>query len=77
NLGGGFHRPDLDSVCDALTRQLSGTVDWIGNMRALASVATEIYEVGPSRPLRGFFKAAGREVTEIVSVVSAERGLAA
>ncbi|MEO7092847.1 MAG: ACP S-malonyltransferase, partial [Polyangiales bacterium] len=25
NLGGGFHRPDLDSVCDALTRQLSGT----------------------------------------------------
>jgi [acyl-carrier-protein] S-malonyltransferase len=77
NLTGGFHRPELDALCDALTRQLSGTVDWIGNMRALASVATAIYEVGPSRPLRGFFKAAGREVTAIVSVVSAERGLAA
>ncbi len=77
NLTGGFHRPERAAIIDALTRQLSGTVDWIGNMRALLGVAEEIYEVGPGRPLRGFFKSAGREVTAIISVTSAERSLAA
>ena len=77
NLTGDFHRPDREAIVDALTRQLSGTVDWISNMRALSSVAEEIYEVGPGRPLRGFFKSTGRDVTAIISVTSAERGLAA
>ncbi len=77
NLAGGFHRADVSSLIDGLTRQLSGTVDWIANMRALTEAATEIYEVGPGRPLRGFFKSTGREVTAIISVSSAERGLAA
>jgi len=75
NLTGGFHRPELESLLEALTRQLSGTVDWIANMRALSDVASEIYEVGPGRPLRGFFKSAGREVTAILSVRTAEKGL--
>ena len=39
--------------------------------------ATEIVEVGPHRPLRGFFKSIGREVMSIVSVRTAEKGLAA
>ncbi len=77
NLTGAFHQPELAPILDALTRQLSGTVDWIGNMRALSSVADTIYEVGPNRPLRGFFKSEGRDVTAIVSVRSAEMGLAA
>ena len=77
NLHGGFHRPERASIIDALTRQVSGTVDWIANMHALCGVATEIYEVGPSRPLRGFFSTLGREVTTIVSVKAAERGRAA
>ncbi|MBI2388038.1 MAG: ACP S-malonyltransferase [Deltaproteobacteria bacterium] len=75
NLTGRFHRPELEPLLDALTRQLSGTVDWIGNMRALGDAASEIYEVGPGRPLRGFFKSAGREVTAILSVKTAEKGL--
>lgn len=76
NLTGTFHVPDKDHLLDALTRQISGTVDWIGDMRALAAAADEIVEVGPNRPLRGFFKALGRDVTSIVSVTSAEKGLA-
>lgn len=75
NLTGGFHRTELEPLRDALTRQLSGTVDWIGNMRALGGAASDIYEVGPGRPLRGFFKSTGREVTAILSVKTAEKGL--
>jgi len=73
NLRGGFHRPD--DLLDALTEQISGTVDWVANMRALQGVADKIYEVGPNRPLRGFFKSVGRDITSIVSVKVAQREL--
>ena len=73
NLRGGFHR--ADDLLEALTRQMSGTVDWIANMRTLMSTADRIYEIGPNRPLRGFFKSAGREIMSIISLNSAERGL--
>ena len=77
NLTGHFHLPELTAVLDALRRQIRGTVDWIANMRSLSEAATEIVEVGPHRPLRGFFKSIGREVMSIVSVRTAEKGLAA
>ncbi|AKU95801.1 Malonyl CoA-acyl carrier protein transacylase [Labilithrix luteola] len=68
NLTGGFHVADREAVLDALTRQISGTVDFIANMRVLASAADRICEVGPGRPLRGFFRAIGRDVASVVSV---------
>lgn len=74
NLTGGFHEPEEKPLLDALTRQISGTVDWIGNMRALASAATDVFEIGPNRPLRGFFKTLGRDVVSILSVKTAEKG---
>ncbi|MBI2892237.1 MAG: ACP S-malonyltransferase [Deltaproteobacteria bacterium] len=77
NLTGRFHRPDPSEVIDALTRQIGATVDWIGDMRALAEAAATIVEVGPSRPLRGFFRALGREVVSVVSVRTAQKGLGA
>lgn len=77
NLTGAFHVPQKPSVIDALTGQISGTVDWISNMQALAAAADEIVEIGPNRPLRGFFRTIGRDVTSIVSVASAEKGLQA
>ncbi len=71
NLMGGFHVPEREAVLGALTRQISGTVDFIANMRALSSAASRICEVGPGRPLRGFFKAVGRDVISVVSVRNA------
>ncbi|MEO8797708.1 MAG: ACP S-malonyltransferase, partial [Polyangiaceae bacterium] len=71
NLMGGFHVPEREAVLDALTRQISGTVDFIANMHALSSAATRICEVGPGRPLRGFFRAIGRDVVSVVSVKNA------
>ena len=77
NLTGAFHQPQLAALIDALTRQISGTVDWISNMRVLADAASQIYEVGPNRPLRGFFKTLGRDVTAILTVKAVEKGLPA
>jgi len=75
NLTGGFHVPEKTAVIDALVGQISGTVDFIGNRHALAAAADEIVEVGPNRPLRGFFRTIGRDVISIVSVASAQKGL--
>lgn len=76
NFTGGFHTGELGDLVDSLTRQISGVVDWIANMDALGKVADRILEVGPNRPLRGFFKTTGRDITSIVSLKAAEKALA-
>ncbi len=79
----GTYYPDMDQpgpLIDGLTRQISGTVRWVDNMRALTHVAHErglIYEIGPRRPLRGFFRALGVSVTAITNLTSARRALGA
>ena len=51
NYTGGFHVADAAAVRDALVKQISGTVRWVENMRALAQCATRIVEIGPGKPL--------------------------
>jgi [acyl-carrier-protein] S-malonyltransferase len=77
NLRGGFHTGLRDDLLDALEGQVSGSVNWMANMRALAVEADRILEVGPGRPLRGFFKSLGIEITSIVSCKTAEKAIAA
>lgn len=77
NLRGEFHSGEHHDLLDALERQVSGRVNWMANMRALAPLADRILEVGPGRPLRGFFKSMGIEVTSIVSCKTAEKAVAA
>ena len=76
NTLGGFHAGDADSLIDALTRQISGSVLWIDNMRALIEKSSAIFEVGPHRPLRGFFKALDVDITSIMDLRSAKRAFA-
>jgi [acyl-carrier-protein] S-malonyltransferase len=73
NFSGGFHEPDADRVLERLTRQISAPVRWRANMDALAEAGGRIFEVGPGRPLRGFFKTCGVEVQAICDVRSATR----
>lgn len=75
NLRGAFHEPA--DLVDALVGQISGTVDFIANMRALAAASTRIYEIGPNKPLRRFFSTLGVEVTSILNVRGAEKAAAA
>jgi malonyl CoA-acyl carrier protein transacylase len=76
NLTGAFHTGALPDLIDALVRQASGAVDWMANMDVIAKTADRIFEIGPNRPLRGFFKSIGREVTSIVSAKAGEKALA-
>lgn len=74
NVTGGFHQPRVGAVVDALTAQISGGVRWVDNMVALLSRRpTRLFEVGPNRPLRGFFRALDAEVEAIFNVVTARR----
>jgi len=73
NVTGGFHTGERADLIDALARQLSGAVRWRDNMTALAGKAAQIVEVGPNRPLRGFFKAMGIGITSVTDVRTAER----
>jgi malonyl CoA-acyl carrier protein transacylase len=77
NFRGGFHTGTEGDLLDALERQIGGTVRWTANMRALAPLADRIFEVGPGRPLRGFFKSLGVEVTSILSSKAAQAAVAA
>jgi [acyl-carrier-protein] S-malonyltransferase/trans-AT polyketide synthase/acyltransferase/oxidoreductase domain-containing protein len=45
-------------------------------MQSLASRATGVYEIGPGRPLRDFFKTIGVACESIISLASAEKVLA-
>lgn len=77
NLRGGFHSGKLADLLDALTGQISGTVDWVANMRALSGAAERIVELGPNRPLKRFFSTLGVEITSIMNLKTAQKGLGA
>lgn len=76
NVTGAFHQADAASIVDALTRQCSGSVRWVDNMRALLALhPARLLEIGPNRPLRGFFRALDAEVDAIFNVTTARRVL--
>ena len=73
NFTGEFHSDKLDEIVDRLASQLSNTVRWRDNMRVLASKADKIYEIGPSRPLRSFFKTVDVKCSSITTLSAAKR----
>ncbi len=76
NFTGSFHSSDKEEVIERLVAQLSGTVQWCDNMRAIASQADRVYEIGPNRPLRDFFKTIGVTCVSLTTLSSAERTFA-
>ena len=81
NTTGAMHDGDLEGLIDRLTRQISGTVRWVDNMQTLCALApSRIIEIGPGRPLRGFFRGMGDALGEasldaITNLSSARRTL--
>ena len=85
NFTGTFHTGEIDDLIEALTRQISGAVRWQENMTALIQATASnvepgpivdpvsIVEIGPRRPLRGFFKARGLSIAAVTDVRSAQR----
>ncbi len=74
NTSGGFHSGERAALVDALGRQLSSTVRWADNMAAIAGQdrAARVIEVGPGRPLGGFFKAVGQTVVSVKDTATAK-----
>lgn len=73
NFTGGFHSSDTEDVLSKLVSQLSNTVRWKDNMHTLASKADVIYEIGPNRPLREFFRTVGVNCLSLTTLASAQR----
>jgi len=70
NATGAFHtgaRPDLER---RLVEQVSATVRWVDCMRELLDRDAEVLEVGPGRPLRGFFASLDVEIRSVTSVAT-------
>jgi [acyl-carrier-protein] S-malonyltransferase/trans-AT polyketide synthase/acyltransferase/oxidoreductase domain-containing protein len=77
NYQGSFHEESVQAVIGNLTSQLSNSVRWRDNMQALAGRSKAVYEIGPGRPLRDFFKTIGVACESVTSFSSAERIFAA
>ena len=73
NFTGRFYSDHCSEIIDQLASQLSSTVQWRQNMEAMASVANSIVEIGPSHPLREFFKTAGVPCLSITTLSAANR----
>jgi [acyl-carrier-protein] S-malonyltransferase/trans-AT polyketide synthase/acyltransferase/oxidoreductase domain-containing protein len=73
NFTGSFHSDDILGMREKLINQISNTVQWRGNMQSLAAKAAVIYEIGPARPLREFFKTIGVTCQSITGLAAAEK----
>ena len=76
NFTGSFHKNDVASIRGNLVNQLSNTVKWRENMLCLAANSKEVFEIGPGRPLRDFFKTIGVTCQSITGLTAAEKVLA-
>ncbi|MBS3808765.1 MAG: ACP S-malonyltransferase [Desulfobacterales bacterium] len=73
NYTGWFHSDMTASIIEALVAQLSGSVKWRDNMQALAEKSQRIYEIGPNRPLKNFFRSLDINCRSITTFSAAER----
>ncbi|MBX7143394.1 MAG: ACP S-malonyltransferase [Oligoflexia bacterium] len=75
NFTGTFHT--AASLVDSLVSQISGSVQWLANMNALAALGGDILEIGPNRVLSKFLSTIGANAKSIIDMKSAQKALAA
>jgi len=73
NYTGRFHTRYPEDLFCYLTYQLGSRVRWRENMELIAAEADTIYEIGPGRPLRDFFKTLGVNCLSVVTLSGAAR----
>jgi [acyl-carrier-protein] S-malonyltransferase len=73
NFTGDFHSDCREDIFTNLIQQVSSVVQWKDNMRRLIAKTDVIYEVGPGRPLRDFFKTMNANCHSITSLKGADR----
>lgn len=75
NFTGKFHTPD--DLISNLVRQISGSVRWTDNMRALIDTGASIYEIGPNKVLTKFFSTLDVSVPAIMNERAARKAFEA
>ncbi len=70
NRTGAFHTGSRADLERCLVEQATSTVEWVSCMRELVDRDCRILEVGPGRPLRGFFSSLGVEIESVTSVAT-------
>jgi [acyl-carrier-protein] S-malonyltransferase len=73
NYSGQLHTGTVENIIDNLIHQLNHAVRWVDNMKILSSHADAIFEVGPGRPLKDFFRTLDVSCSSITTLSSAER----
>ena len=73
NFTGHFHSTHRQKIVHSLVQQVSNVVRWKDNMKRLAAKTNQIFEVGPGRPLREFFKTININCLSVTTLKSAER----
>ncbi len=73
NFTGGFHPGTVSGIQSNLVAQLSHAVQWKNNMEQIAARTGIIYEIGPGRPLRDFFKTIGVTCSSITTFAAAQK----
>lgn len=68
NATGSFHTGSRADLEQRLVDQVASTVLWVDCMRELVDRDCNVLEVGPGRPLRGFFASLGVEIHSVTSV---------
>jgi [acyl-carrier-protein] S-malonyltransferase/trans-AT polyketide synthase/acyltransferase/oxidoreductase domain-containing protein len=76
NFTGYFHSGSASNLIEKLVAQLSSAVNWRENMAVLAEKAQSIYEIGPNRPLKNFFKTIDVDYHAITTFSAAQRAFA-
>jgi malonyl CoA-acyl carrier protein transacylase len=71
NFTGTFHTPE--SVIANLVKQISGSVQWIQNMKEMIKTGAEIYEIGPNKVLSKFFGTLDVQVPAIINERAAKK----
>lgn len=70
NTTGRFHTGSRADLERRLVEQVASTVLWVDDMRELIDRDCRVVEVGPGRPLRGFFGSLGVEIASVTSVAT-------
>jgi malonyl CoA-acyl carrier protein transacylase len=73
NYSGTFHT--ADTLLKNIVSQISGSVDWLANMRAVGGVSNDIIEVGPARVLTKFFATLDMTARAVTDVRSMKKNL--
>ena len=71
NYTGSFHK--AETLQKNLIKQISGSVLWVENMKQMTAAVEKIYEIGPNKPLTGFFASLDVSISPIISLRSARR----